>query len=704
MNTERHLHKQAEVALQVELADAKLLQEVSTELVREDRVEGLYDKIMDAAVRIMRSDFASMQMLDAGRGELRLLGARGFSAAAMKRWEWVGVRSGSSCALALQEGKRSLVTDARTDEYLARSGTREEYLGAGILSMQSTPLLSRSGELIGMITTHWRDPHQPSERQLQLFDVLARQAADLIERKKAEHALRESENRFRTLADALPAMIWVSDVSKACTWFNTCWLDFAGRPMHELLGDGWARDVHPEDLDRCLGIYTSRFDAREPFSMEYRLRRHDGEYRWVLDNGIPRFDAAGVFAGYIGSCVDLTERKQAEERLRESDRRKDEFLAILSHELRNPLAPIRNAVSLLNEADDEPSVRAQARAILDRQVGQLTRLVDDLLDIARISRGSISLRREIVRLDEVVAGAIETSRPLIQDGSHELYVDLPQGPIWLSADRVRLTQVIANLLNNAARYTPRGGRIEVTARAVGGELSIAVRDDGIGIEPGMLTGVFDMFVQAGDGARLASGGLGIGLALARQLVELHDGSIEARSEGAGKGSEFVVRVPLPISPVVSSEAAQPRTAESARRVLVADDNVDAARSLGLLLRTMGHAVQLSYDGAAALETALKDPPEIVLLDIDMPTLDGFAVAARLREDPRFDRVPIVALTGLGQDVDRKRTRQAGFDEHVLKPVDYTALKRALELIRGSDERPGPPEPAARLLANPGVRL
>jgi PAS domain S-box-containing protein len=702
MNSERERDKQAEAALQAELADAKLLQEVSTELVHEDRVETLYDKIMEAAVRIMRSDFASMQMLYPERGaggELRLLAFRGFSPQAALFWEWVRADSESTCGAALRTGSRVIAADVEKCDLMAGTEDLATYLQTGIRAVQTTPLHSRGGGLVGMISTHWRQPHQPSERDLRLLDILARQAADLIERNKAEQALRESEDRFRRLADAVPTMIWVSDATKACTWFNKGWLDFTGRPMHELLGDGWARDVHPEDLDRCLSVYRARFDAREPFSMEYRLKRHDGQYRWVVDDGIPRFDEGGVFTGYLGSCIDLTERRQAEERLREADRRKDEFLAMLSHELRSPLAPIRNALSLLDEADDEPLVRAQARGILDRQVRQLTRLVDDLLDIARISRGSISLRREIVRLDEIVAGAIETSRPLIEDASHQLYVDLPQEPIWLFADRARLTQVISNLLNNAARYTPSGGRIDVTARAAGGELAIAVRDDGIGIEAGLLTGIFDMFFQAGSGSRQATGGLGIGLALARQLVELHGGSIEARSEGAGRGSEFTVRVPLPIAPALSCEEAQPCAAERARRVLVADDNVDAAESLGLLLRRMGHAVQLSYDGVAALEAALREPPEIVLLDIDMPNLDGFAVAARLREDRRFDRVPIVALTGMGQEVDRKRTRQAGFDEHVLKPVDSSALRRALELIRGNDGLPaGPARPLAERTA------
>ncbi len=565
--------RQREAQLEADLVDANLLREISTHLIREDNVEALYEKILDAAVSIMQSDFASMQMLHPGRGQLQLLGARGFSEEAKKFWEWVGPKSGSTCALSLQQGKRCMVADSRTDEYLARSGTRDAYLQAGILAMQSTPLLSRTGELIGMITTHWRKPHQAPERDLRLFDLLARQAADVLERNKAQKQLRES-----------------------------------------------AAALH------------------------------------------------------------------------EADRRKDEFLAMLSHELRNPLAPIRNAISLIEEADDEPAIRRQARAILERQVNHMIRLVDDLLDIARISRGGISLRKEMVRIGDIVAAARETSHALIEAGGHRLEVSVPPEPIPMLADRVRLIQVIANLLNNSARYTPYGGRIALTVRADAGEVAISVSDNGFGIERHLLPDVFEMFFQAGSTSRLAAGGLGIGLALARQLVELHGGTIEASSEGPGRGSEFTVRLPLSVSPQAAQETKRAPAPEGGRRVLVVDDNVDAAESLGLLLRKMGHAVQVSYDGAAALEAALREPPEIVLLDLDIPKLDGFAVVARLREDRRFDRVPIVALTGFGQEVDRQRARQAGFDEHMLKPIDSGALRAALDLVRGGSGRAPAPAP------------
>jgi PAS domain S-box-containing protein len=516
-------------------------------------------------------------------------------------------------------------------------------------------------------------------------------ARDITGRKHTEEALRASEAKYRTLFESIDEGFCIVEVIfderdtpvdyrflelNPAFERQTGLTDARGRTMRELA---------PDHEKHWFEMYGRIARTGEPARFELPaagLHRWYDVYAWRY--GDPDRGQVAVLFN------DVTARKQAEAALRAEAQRKDDFLAMLSHELRNPLAPIRNAVSLLQEADDEPLVRRQARAILDRQVGQLVRLVDDLLDIARISRGNMDLQKTTVRLDEIVAAAVETSRPLIEAGRHRLEVSLPPETILLSADRVRLVQVIANLLNNAAKYTPACGLIQLTARPGAGGIALTVRDNGYGIEPQLLAGVFEMFVQADSSRRVASGGLGIGLALARRLVELHGGSIEARSEGAGRGSEFIVRVPLSASAPVAQPTGPVPAPEIARSVLVVDDNVDAAQCLAMLLRKMGHRVQLSYDGAAAIETALREPPEIVLLDLDMPRLDGFAVATRLRADRRFDRVPIVALTGFGQDVDRTRARQAGFDEHVLKPVDAGALRAALETVRGGEQRPRSP--------------
>lgn len=281
---------------------------------------------------------------------------------------------------------------------------------------------------------------------------------DITERKHAEESVRESEERFRLMADAAPVLIWISGTDKLCTWFNKQWLEFVGRTMDQELGNGWAENVHPQDFDRCLQIYTTSFDAREPFSMEYRLKRRDGEYRWILDNGVPRY-SKGEFSGYIGSCMDITDRRRAEASLREADRRKDEFLAILSHELRNPLAPIRLAVAMLRSVGPPQRELQDLRDVIERQANQLGRLLDDLLDVSRITSGKIVLRKDRVSLGVAVSSGIESSRPLIHALGHELVVRMPSQPIDVEADVARLAQVFANLLNNAAKYTEKAGCI-----------------------------------------------------------------------------------------------------------------------------------------------------------------------------------------------------------------------------------------------------
>ncbi len=505
----------------------------------------------------------------------------------------------------------------------------------------------------------------------------------------AREKIRESEERYRRLVALLPAAVYTCAApSGVITFYNGHAAHLWGR--EPALGDtderfcGSLRLWRPDGAalphaDTPMALALS--EGREFRNQEVVIERPDGTRITVLVNIDPIRDERGNVTGAINVFHDTTALKQAEVALKEADRRKDEFLAMLSHELRNPLAPIRNAVTLL-QGDASAPLREQACAILDRQVDHMIRLVDDLLDIARISRGSIGLQKRPVALSAVVESAVETSRPLIEERGHRLTLALPEAPVVLSADPVRLAQVIANLINNAAKYTPRGGRIALSAGSGAGQVTVAVEDNGIGIAPESLPRVFDMFGQIDGGRRRAPGGLGIGLALARQLVQLHGGIIEAHSAGPGKGSRFTVRIPLPESaPAVAERpSAAPSKDAAGRRVLVVDDNVDAADSLGMMLQQMGHSVQVSYDGRAALAAARREVPDVVLLDLDLPQLDGFAVARLLRQDRRLDGVPIVAVTGFGQEVDRTRARQAGFDQHLVKPVDPDVLRSTLELI------------------------
>jgi signal transduction histidine kinase/ActR/RegA family two-component response regulator len=368
-----------------------------------------------------------------------------------------------------------------------------------------------------------------------------------------------------------------------------------------------------------------------------------------------------------------------------ADHRKDEFLAVLAHELRNPLAPIASALDILKQPEVDPAVATKAIQVADRQVHQMTRLVDDLLDVSRIMRGKIELQKEQVELANVIARAVETVQPLIDRERHELTVELPEDAVWIEADLVRLAQAVANLLSNAAKYTEAGGHIYLSAVVENGQLVISVRDSGIGIDPATLPKLFEMFMQAAPGSSRSRGGLGIGLTLVKNLVELHGGAIAAHSDGLGQGSEFMIRMPHTEMPMDAAPApAAPAGKSPRRRILVVDDNVDAAQSLAMLLRLRGHDVQTAFGGPEALQAAKIDEPELVFLDIGMPVMDGYEVARGLRAQFASE-LTIIALTGWGTEQDRQRSREAGFDHHLTKPVDLAALEEVLATFGAAGE-------------------
>ena len=367
----------------------------------------------------------------------------------------------------------------------------------------------------------------------------------------------------------------------------------------------------------------------------------------------------------------------------DADQRKDEFLATLAHELRNPLAPIRNAVQIMRLSGASAPAAQHLSEMMERQVGHMVRLVDDLLEVSRITRGKIELRKERVALDAVIQAALETSRPLMESQRHALEIRLPPEPVYLQADATRLAQVFGNLLNNAAKYTDAGGHIALSAERHGGEVVVSVSDSGTGISPAALPRVFDMFVQGENSRDRTQGGLGIGLTLVRSLVEMHGGSVSARSEGEGKGSEFTVR--LPLAPAVqgapeASSTVVAREVKAPTRVLVVDDNRDAAETLGMLLEMLGAQVAVVHDGTSALSAVGRHRPALVFLDLGMPGMDGFEVARRIREQPDHRSTTLIALTGWGQERDRRETKAAGFDHHLIKPADFGALQALLTAV------------------------
>jgi PAS domain S-box-containing protein len=432
----------------------------------------------------------------------------------------------------------------------------------------------------------------------------------------------------------------------------------------------------------------------EGITFETVHRRRDGSV-FPVEVSSRGMDFAGERL-LLSIVRDISERKRAEEALREADRRKDEFLATLAHELRNPLAPIRNAVQILRKKGGADSGLLFARDIIDRQVQQLARLVDDLLDVSRITRGKIELRKERTEVSAIVEHALETSRPLIEAARHKLTVTFAAEPLWVMADVTRMAQVLSNLLNNAAKYTRPGGNLQLAVERDGGEAVIRVRDDGIGIPPEMLSRIFEMFTQVDSSLERSQGGLGIGLTIAQRLVEMHGGVLEAVSDGPDRGSELTVRLPLPAEGAAArngeeedGEPAVSTRARAALRVLVVDDNSDSADSLAVWLELTGHDVRTAYDGQQALAVARELRPDVIFLDIGMPGMSGYEVARRLREQPETRDVLLLAMTGWGQEEDRRRSREAGFDEHLVKPLDPKGLEERLAELaaqRGKSSR------------------
>ncbi len=503
---------QVQQQLQTELADARLLHDTSAMLIDEDNVGALFQKLVDVATTIMRSDYGSIQRYDPERKALCMIAHCNLNDEALAYFQWVHAGRATTCGRALELCERVIAPDFEECDFIVQGADADAFRAAGVRAAQSTPLLTRGGRLVGMITTHWTTPAAPTERDLRLLDIVARQAADLIERSSSSAALREQASR-----------------------------------------------------------------------------------------------------------------------LVEADRYKDEFLATLAHELRNPLAPMRTGLSVLKIG--KPEQLPRVLNMMDRQLGHMVRLIDDLLDVSRISRGMINLKPVRVELGAVIDSAVETSRPLINAGGHRFSVTMPGNVVWLEADVTRVAQIVSNLLNNAAKYTPPGGQIELIAEAQDGEVAIRIVDNGIGIAPDMLPRIFDLFTQVDGGAARSQGGLGVGLALARRLADMHGGSIAAESAGAMAGSVFTLRLPA-AQAVVAGPAAGGLAAIAgqgpASRILIVDDNQDAAETLALLLEELGHTTRVVVESPKAVAAALDFHPDLAFLDLGMPYLDGFELARQLR--------------------------------------------------------------------------
>ena len=519
--------------------------------------------------------------------------------------------------------------------------------------------------------------------------------ADITEQRQFESQLRERERRFAALANSIPQLAWTNRADGTHEFFNRQWYEYTGlTPTESVRPEAWEKVVHPEDYPHSHRLWMQVLGTGERYDAEFRMRRHDGVYRWFLVRANADRDEQGHIIEWFGTCTDVDASKRTEEELRrteaslrEADVRKDVFLATLSHELRNPLAPIRTAARLLEMPTLSPQDLERSRAIITRQVRHMASLLEDLLDVSRITRGALTLKKQCVHVQQRVAEAIETVQPALEARKQTLDLQLPPDPIEIAADPVRLVQIVANLLANAAKYTPAGGYIALRALIQEDQLVLSVRDTGIGLAPENLSKVFEMFTRISAITDRTEGGLGIGLALVKGLVELHGGRVEAHSEGVGRGSEFRVMLPGPVPASARRASQEPSLPKgdgraAGLRVLVADDNRDAAETLGMLLSVAGYQVELCHSGPEAVSKITQWRPNVAILDIGMPGMDGFEVARQVRAQSWGNQIRLIALTGWGQEEDLRASRSAGFDHHLTKPVDLPELEQVIASLSG----------------------
>jgi PAS domain S-box-containing protein len=667
-NTQRELLQQVE--------DLRRLHELSVRLVQLDEFEAQVELVLRTLTEFHGAQKGLVSFYNSKSNRLQVRASIGFDAAAL---EWLtNVEGGTgACGRACIEKERVVVDNV--DEDPSFTALREFARLAGFKAVHSTPMLMQSGEIIGALSVHFAEARLPTEREMRLADICARKIVVSVERRNAVAAARESDRRLNVALEsaAVPFSIllpirdasgtvvdfqWTYLNAAATTTLGQSLADLVGKRVTEVLPTLWEQ---PETLQNYIAV-VERNEVRE-FDLHYR--RDDGVESWLHVVASPMEGAVAAWH------ADISERRNQEEALREADRRKDEFLATLAHELRNPLAPIRQAAAIAKMPQATDAQKRWGQAVIERQVQHMALLLDDLLDVSRITRGRLELRKEQTDLGSIVEAAVETARPLIDAKRHSLSVDSPAEPLEFSADPLRVAQVISNLLTNAAKYTNPGGAIQLSVKREQDTVVIRVIDNGIGLSAQELPEIFQMFAQVKSAHDRSEGGLGIGLALAKGLVELHGGSIEAHSKGVNRGSEFTARFPLQPGAASHAKSFQVPAAvyTTARRILVADDNRDSANSLALLLSMDGHEVKLAHDGDEAVAAFDDFQPDVVLLDIGMPKRTGYEVAQHIRRAQNGNAVTLVAITGWGQESDKHRAMAAGFNHHFTKPLDPAQL-------------------------------
>lgn len=651
-------------------------------------IEDIYKEALDALECTLGMDRASILLFDPD-GVIRFKAWRGLSDSYRN-----AVEGHSPWKQSETDAQPITVADVVADESLA--DYRAVIQGEGIRALAFIPLVS-DGRLLGKFMVYYNTPHDFTKEEIQISQNIANHVAFALDRRKAEVALQESHALLQAAMDAGKLGAWEWDIARnAITWTDRVYVIHGMEPgSFDGSLEAWRKLVHPDDWETVQSRLQKALARELPYELEFRTVRPNGEIRWVFTRADIVHDSHGKPTRLTGITQDITKRRRAEEalnkqtekvnqlveELREADRRKDQFLATLAHELRNPLAPVRNAVQILRMKGQSIPEIDWARDLIDRQMQHMSRLIDDLLDVSRISRNKLELRKDHLDLAKVVSAVVESSRPMFQESEQELIVTLAPETIIVEGDETRLEQIFLNILDNAAKYSDKGAPVRLTVEKQNNQAVISFEDSGIGIPADKLPSIFDMFSQVEDSLSRSRGGLGIGLHLTRRLVEMHRGTIEARSEGAGKGSAFIIRLPIaamqPAS--VESNPAQQDAAASARlKVLVVDDIVITAFSFAKMLEMTGNTVKMAHDGEEAILMASEFRPNVALIDVGLPKMNGYDVARHIRQQEWGQAMTLIAVTGWGQEQDKRLAREAGFDRHLVKPLDPQELMNILQ--------------------------
>ncbi|MDP9082643.1 MAG: ATP-binding protein [Pseudomonadota bacterium] len=682
------LLQRAQASLKQQLQDVGRLHTFSQSLVAAgDELPAALQSLLDITLELYGAHHGIVSLRNPDTDSLRVVAQAGFTTEAIDK-----LFAGAASRL---EGSAHHAAPDNAHQKPLLDWHRALATQQNLEGLQSELLLNAAGDVMGGISVMFAEPREPSEREKRLAEVCAASAAAVVERQRARTTAAQNERRFSVALESsvVPFTILTPMRHSDGEIFDFRWTylnpaaaralrrdvaDLIGKRIGAVLPRAW-------QADGLFDRYVSVIEHEEQCEFEMQTAATDQGVRWYNVLAAPLEGSLAVW------FTNITGRKKYEETLREADRRKDEFLATLAHELRNPLAPIRQGVRIAASANSTDAQRRWSHAIIERQVQHMSLLLEDLLDVSRIGRGTLLLRKSIERLSEVMDTAIEAARPHLEAKRHQLEKSLPPAPVFLEIDPVRIAQVLGNLLTNAAKYTDPGGRILVSAKREGAEFVIRVRDNGIGLSEQQQTEVFEMFSQVPAAVEKSQGGLGIGLALARGLIELHGGIIEASSGGLGQGTEVIVRLPgscivsdREVGPAQSAPPPAKTDVRPKRSVLIADDNVDAADSLAELLRLEGYEVHVAYDGAEALATFARVDPDAALLDVGMPYVSGLEVVRAIRRQPTGQRATLIAVTGWGQERDRRMALEAGFDHHLTKPMVPEVIQDLIDRGRARD--------------------